>query len=185
MQSRRLLVLLVLATITIAGCSGPSQSSDPGGPSPDPDTPPADEAPNRPALAEYETFDVAAYPVRTPEQTVEVTHQVPTRLMQGSADEGVEQTVEGFRIQVFSAQEQKASQEFREEVRQWWEEVKGDAPNDLFGTQPPIVIEYSQPYYRVRIGAFADREVASEALEFVQEEFPEAFVAQSTVTVVR
>ncbi len=185
MQSRRSLVLLILATFALGACSGPSQTSDPGGPSPDPDSPPDEEARDRPALAEYETFDVSEYPVRTPERTVEVMHQVPNRLMQGSADEGVEQTVEGFRIQVFSAQEQEASQEFREDVRQWWEEAGDDAPDDLFGDQPPIVIEYSQPYYRVRIGAFAEREAASEALEFVREEFPEAFVAQSTVTVVR
>lgn len=185
MQSRHSLVLVILATFLLGACSGPSQTGDSGGPSPEPGPRDTEAPPERPALAEYETFDVTQYPVRTPEQTVEVTHQVPTRLMQGSADEGVEQTVEGFRVQVFSAQEQEASQEFRERVRQWWEAVKDEAPENLFGSQPPIVIEYSQPYYRVRIGAFAEREAASKALEFVQEEFPEAFVARSTVTVVR
>ena len=105
--------------------------------------------------------------------------------MRGRADEGVKQTVEGFRIQVFSAQDQEAAQDFRERVRRWWEEVQGGAPQELFQTQPPIVIEYSQPYYRVRLGAFADRDVATDALEFVRNEYSGAFVARSTVTVVR
>lgn len=169
-----------------AACSGPSQSSggQTSGPAPS-DRDPSRTDPARVALAQYETFDVTAYSVRPPEQTVEITHQVPRRLMRGRADKGVKQTVEGFRIQVYSAQDQEASQEFRERVRQWWKKVQADAPQDLFRSQPPIVIEYSQPYYRVRIGAFADRDAATEALEFVREEYSGAFVARSTVTVIR
>jgi hypothetical protein len=136
-------------------------------------------------VAEYETFDVSTYPVSPPDQTVEVTHQAPARLMQSRASEGVQQTVEGFRVQVFSAQEQEAARDFREKVRQWWESAREEAPGDVFREEPPIVIEYSQPYYRVRIGAFAEQEEASEALEFVNDEFSGAFVARSTVTVVQ
>jgi hypothetical protein len=184
MTLRHLLSSALLGLITLTACSGPSQTSTEG-PAPNPDAPPADDAPARAAVAEFETFDVSAYPVRPPEQTVEVTHEVPRRLMRGRADEGVEQTVEGYRIQVYSAQDQEASQEFREKVRQWWASVQDEVPGDLFQSQPPIVIEYSQPYYRVRIGAFADREEATEALEFVRRQFSGAFVARSTVTVVR
>jgi len=105
--------------------------------------------------------------------------------MRGRANEGVTQTVEGFRVQVFSAQDQQAARDFREKVRQWWASAREAAPEDVFRDEPPIVIEYSQPYYRVRIGAFAEREEASEALEFVNDEFSGAFVARSTVTVVQ
>jgi cell division septation protein DedD len=182
MSPRLLLTLVLPGLITLTACSGPSQTSAEG-PSPGPDAP--DDAAARAAVSAYETFDVSAYPVRPPQRTVEVTHEVPRRLMKGRADEGVKQTVEGYRIQVYSAQDQEASQEFREKVRQWWMTAQDEAPPDLFGEQPPIVIEYSQPYYRVRIGAFANREEATEALEFVRREFSGAFVARSTVTVVR
>lgn len=183
MYSRRLLSLIVIGGLLLTACSGPSQTTEQGGPSPD--EPTAEERAARATVAEYETFDVTGYPVRAPQRTVELTHQVPRRLMQGRADEGVKQTVEGFRIQVFSAQDQEAAQDFRERVRRWWNEVRDDVPGDLFRSQPPIVIEYSQPYYRVRIGAFADRKEAANALEFVRNEYSGAFVAQSTVTVVR
>lgn len=169
--------------VLVGACSGPSETADEQGPAAE-DPAPVEEAP-RVSVADYETFNAAAYPVRAPEQTVEVTHEVPDRLMAGRADEGVKQTVEGYRVQVFSAQDQEASQDFREQVRQWWEKNREKAPADLFPKDTPIVIEYSQPYYRVRIGAFADREDAADALEFIRKSYPEAFVAQSTVTVVR
>jgi hypothetical protein len=185
MMLHRLLALVLAAGLVLLGCSGPSQSTGDETGGPEAETAPSPEETARASVAQYETFDVAAYPVRPPEQTVEVTHRVPRRLMRGRADEGVKQTVEGFRVQVFSAQDQEAAQDFRERVRQWWAETKGEAPDDLFRTDPPIVIEYSQPYYRVRFGAFADREAATEALEFLRKEFSGAFVAQSTVTVTR
>jgi hypothetical protein len=185
MSVRCLFVLSVIGSVVLAACSGPSQSGQgESATGPDAEAAPVEEAAPTVTIAQYETFDVSTYPVRPPEQTVEVTHQVPRRLMEGRADEGVKQTVEGFRVQVYSAQDQQAAQEFRERVRQWWTSVQADAP-DVFGDQTPIVIEYTQPYYRVRIGAFAEREQAADALEFVQNEYSGAFVAQSTVTVTR
>jgi len=185
MYRHSLLPILLLGTLLIA-CSGPSQSQpQSGGPSPGGEEETATDADRRAAITEAETFDVSAYPVRPPDRTVEVTHQVPQRLMRGRATEGVKQTVEGFRVQVFSAQEQEAARDVREKVRQWWESVRAEAPDDAFQQEPPIVIEYSQPYYRVRIGAFAEREEAAEALEFVSEEYSGAFIARSTVTVVQ
>jgi len=175
--------LAVLAlSVVLSACTGTSQTSGQNGPAePAPD--PADEA-RTASVAEYETFDPSAYAARPPERTVEVTHQVPARLLQGRADEGVERTVEGFRIQVFSARDKQAAQDFRERVRQWWEEHKDDGVPPVLGEDPPIVVQYSQPYYRVRMGAFADRDAAEEALAFVDDEYTNAFISRGTVTVV-
>ena len=134
-------------------------------------------------MAEYETFDPSGYEAQFPERTVGITHQVPGRLMRGRADEGVRRAIEGFRIQVFSARDKQAAQNFREEIRQWWEENRDDAPGAALGDDPPIIVKYSQPYYRVRIGAFADREVAEQALAFVNTSYPKAFISRGTVTV--
>lgn len=168
----------------LGACSGPSETTDEQRPATQ-EPAPTQEEQRRASIADVETFDASAYPTRAPEQTVEVTHDAPPRLLAGRADEGVQQTVEGFRIQVFSAQDQEAAREFRAQVQQWWDQNREQAPDDLFPEETPIVIEYSQPYYRVRLGAFADRDNASEALEFIQDTYEEAFVAQSTVTVVR
>lgn len=180
----RLPLISLLAILLLTACSGPQPKEKDQGPSAA-EKRVEEERARRATVAQFETFDVTAYPVRAPDRTVEVSHQVPQKLMRGRADEGARQTVEGYRIQVYSAQDQKASQEFRERVRKWWETVENDAPSALFRDQPPIVIEYSQPYYRVRLGAFAEREAAEKALDFVRKEYDGAFVAQSTVTIVQ
>jgi hypothetical protein len=179
MHRRSPLAILALAVIVCA-CSGASQTAGQGGPSE-----PAPETKEGPSVAEYETFDASAYEARPPERTVEVKHQVPKRLMAGHADEGIRRTVEGFRIQVFSARDQQAAQDFREQVRQWWEKNKDSAPRSAFAEDPPIIIKYSQPYYRVRIGAFGERDVAEDALKFVSSEYPKAFISRGTVTVMQ
>lgn len=165
--------------VVLCACTGASQTSGQTGPSePDPD--PKEGAPS---IAEYETFDPSAYTVRPPERTVEVTHRVPSRLLQGQADKGVTRTVEGFRIQVFSARDKQAAQDFREKVRQWWKANRDNSSFSDLGKDPPIVVQYSQPYYRIRIGAFAERDEAEEALAVVHREYPNAFISRGTVTV--
>ena len=134
-------------------------------------------------MTDYETFDPSGYEARPPERAIAVVHQVPERLLRGRADKGVRRTVDGFRIQVFSARDQQSAQSFREKVRRWWKENKDAAPPSALGQDPPIVIKYSQPYYRVRIGAFADRDVAEEALAFVSQTYSSAFIARGTVTI--
>lgn len=180
MRRRSPFAILALAVVLCA-CTGTSQTSGQGGPAePEPETGEA-----VPSVAEYETFDPSAYEARPPERTVEVTHQVPDRLLQGRADEGVQQTVEGFRVQVFSARDKQAAQDFQVQVRQWWEDHRAEAPTAVLGEEPPIVVQYSQPYYRVRMGAFADRDAAEEALAFVRSAYPNAFISRGTVTVTR
>jgi len=173
--------ILALALLLCA-CTGSSRTAGQSGPS-ESESDPAEEV--GPSVAEYETFDPSAYEARPPERTVEVTHQVPNRLLQGRADEGVQQTVEGFRVQLFSARDKQAAQDFREQVRQWWEENKAEAPTSVLGEEPPIVVQYSQPYYRVRMGAFAERDAAEEALAFVRQNYSNAFISRGTVTVTK
>ena len=177
--------VVFVGSLIMTGCSGPPQTTDTSGASGPSDQTNDVSEQRRLALAEVETFDVAQYPTPKPAREVDVRHAVPVRLMQGRADEGVTQTVQGFRVQVYSAQDKQSAEEFRERVRVWWNSVKDDAPGQLFSGQLPIVVEYGQPYYRVRVGAFASREEADDALAFIRQEFEDAFVALSQVTVTR
>lgn len=177
---RRHLLLATLAlAVGLCACSRASQTSGQSGPA---EPTPAEKTP---PVAQYETFDPSAYEARPPDRTVEVDHQVPRRLMRGRADEGVRQTIKGFRIQVFSARDQQVAQDFRTQLRRWWEKNRDAAPRSALPKDAPIIIKYSQPYYRVRIGAFAERDVAETALEFVSKEYPKAFISRGTVTVTK
>jgi len=175
-------ILSIALSVLLCACAGPAETTgQSSGPAPDD----VEDGRERVSIAEYETFDPSQYPIEPVQVEEGIAHEVPERLLQARAEEGIKQEIEGFRVQVFSAQDQTAAQEFRESVRQWWEEARADAPDGLFQEDPPLVIIYSQPYYRVRFGAFADRDEAEEALAFVQSQYPGAFVARGTVTVVR
>jgi len=165
-----------LLAVALGACTTSRSTTD--------DTATDDSSPPRSALAEVETFDPSRYPVEPPRRDLgDIAHRVPERLMSSRAAENITRTVNGYRIQVYSAADKAAAEEFRERVRLWWSRVEDRAPEAAFSATPPLVIEYAQPYYRVRIGAFADRSRAQDALEFVQREFPDAFIARGTVTV--
>lgn len=185
-MAMRLPLIFCCATLLflVSACSGIQQTE--GQPRSDASTEPAAEEETA-DLSAFETFDPSMYAVEPPERSVTIEHTVPDRLMRGEASEGVQRTVEGFRIQVFSSQQKGEAERQLTDARDWWESVREDeeGPDDLFPEQLPAVIEYRQPYYRVRIGSFAEREQANRALEFVKNEYPDAFVARSTVTITR
>lgn len=177
-MNRRPSILPLLAVLLLCACSGPPQTSGQNGPSAETDP----ESRRASAITRYETFDASKYRARPPAETEEINHRVPARLMRGRADEGVTKRVQGYRIQVFSASDKSAAQNFRQGVVEWWKQNRDEAPGGVFEKNPPIVIMYSQPYYRVRIGTFVERDSAEKGLAFVRSEYSNAFIARSTVT---
>ena len=174
---------LLTSAFWAAACSGPA---GPGGPASGPSAP---DEPARPAPPAYETFDPAGYDARPPVRPVTVEHDVPARLMEGRVEVPATPTtptaprpvtVEGFRIQVFSSDDRQAADRVRADATRWFESVQGNpgAPDRL-----DAEIAYIQPYYRVRLGAFAERAEADRALTLVRRRFAEAFVVPDVVTV--
>lgn len=134
-------------------------------------------------LADYEDFDAAPYREEAPEQEREgLAHEVPARLMEGRAAEGVARTVPGFRIQILSTEDKDEAEQQLSAAARWWENQPEDAP-DVFPEELPAYIVYRQPYYRVRLGDFTSREEAQKALQVVQRRYGDAFLASGTVTV--
>mgnify|MGYP006271990607 CR=1 FL=1 len=167
----------------VVGCTGPQESTS------QPADGESESGTVRTAVsvAPYETFDARAFMVQTPRMRTasSIEHAVPRQLMEARADKGVEQVVEGFQIQVYSSVERSAAEDVRQEVQAWWEEERDEESAALFPEGMPINIQFGQPYYRVRIGAFAEREQALEALSFVRRAFEDAFIARARVTVTR
>lgn len=91
-----------------------------------------------------------------------------------------------YRIQVHMTSDKGEADRVLTRVRSWWEELPEEArpaPLEDSGLQPDIV--WQQPYYRVRIGQFATREAAEEALAAVKEAFDGAFIARERVAATR
>jgi hypothetical protein len=166
-------VCLLSSAVWLTACAG-ARPPDPGGPPRPAGGPPA-----------YETFDPAGYDARpAPVRTV-VEHDVPPRLMEGTVEvpddepDGTPEprTVQGFRVQVFTSEDRAAAERTRAAVEAWAQTASG-AARGLRGE-----VAYLEPYYRVRLGAFASREEAEAALAAVRAAYPEAFLVPDLVTV--
>lgn len=183
----RITSLLALgAVLTLSACSGAGVVMDPG-----PEAPPETPEATYPA---YETFDATGLDAEPPTSTT-IIHDVPAGVMAGRVrvpggsggvapppQEPTAQQVEGFRVQVFSSASRDTAERVRGEAVTWWEGAQSapGAPRTM-----ETVVTYLQPYYRVRMGAFASRQEAEAALALVRQQYPEAFLVPDLVTVMR
>ncbi len=179
----RLLPALLLAALVASGCAGARPATT------GPAQPDASDGPRYPA---YETFDPSAYPVVAP-PPVPDAHDVPASVMSGRVSvpgastgslpaEQVPTQVEGHRVQVFSTASQETAERVRGEALAWWQSSRGQAgaPAEM-----DVSVVYLQPYYRVRMGGFAERDDAEAALALVRTRYPEAFLVPDLITVRR
>jgi len=86
---------------------------------------------------------------------------------------------DSFRVQLYATTDRDAAETFQADARQWWAGVEGEAPREVFGTNPSITIEQEDVYHRVRMGAFSSRAQARRAQSFLRRQYPDAFVVES------
>ncbi len=179
MSARRFPLLFLVAMLGCAACSGPRET----GREPEVVPPPVDER-DQP---DYETFDPAPYDAQPAPKGAEIQHDVPAALMSGEIDvaetEGP-RTVQGYRLQVFSSSDKAAAEDVRDEAAGWWRVVRDDP--DAAAALPRGLsadVDYNQPYYRVRLGAFEHRREAEAALPVIQRRFPDVFIVPDVVTI--
>ena len=174
---RGALVLAVALGLTACSGSGPV---DPG---------PTPLDPTGPQTPAYETFDPTGFDA-APSPRVEVVHDVPASVMAGrvrvpgqtTPQSPQPQQVDGFRIQIFESTSGQAARRIRDQAATWWETARSQsgAPARL-----DIIMPYTQPHYKVRVGAFATQDDADRVLGFVQRQYPAAFIVPDRVTVYR
>jgi len=161
MTMNRLLVVLTLGLLTVAGCSSSKNATDDG-------TPPY-------YLGAFEDFDPDAYEdVTPPIEPAVVDHDIPDKLETPARISS--STVRGFRIQVFSSLNRTEANDAMQQAITWWED-NGDRRE----AKPPIYMEYEQPYYKVRAGNFKSRDAASRMATKIDRVFAGAFVVPSMI----
>lgn len=167
--------VVVILALFMAACAGPREAVEEEG---------ADELPT-PAvrMADYEDFDPAPYREEGIRPGVDVEHDVPDRLMEGRADEGVQAQVQGYRVQVYSSLNRDEAIAQEETAKTWWNSNSEAAPSGV--SELPVYRIYIQPYYRVRVGNFTSREAAERARSFLSQRFPDAFIVPDTVEITR
>jgi hypothetical protein len=177
-MSRR--VVLLFGSLLFAACAAPAEIRE----VPEPTPAPAAAHPS------YETFDPSAYDAQPPprQQRTEVVHDAPAQLLEGTVavvDTRLEEprVIQGFRIQLFTSESKPAADAIRDQAMNWWRAVQTNPQvQAAFPYGMPTAVIFARPSYRVRVGAFPDRDSAQEALELLRQQFPEAFLVPDTVT---
>ncbi len=172
------LPLLLTSLMLLSACAGSREASGPAEP--------ADELPTPEVrMSDYEDFDPSAYREQPPETAAGIEHDVPDKLMQGTADTGVRSTIQGYRIQVYSTLDKSTALQQEEDVKAWFRDNGDMAPPGLFSNELAVNVVYIQPYYRVRLGNFTSRDAAERARKFVTQRYSDAFIVPDTVTITR
>lgn len=106
--------------------------------------------------------------------------------LDATRDAPEEEVQRPYRIQVDMTPDKAEAERLLSQIHTWWEDVPAaerPAPLVDAGLQPDIV--WRQPYYRVRLGQFATRDAAEEALAAVKTRFSSAFIARERMPAAR
>ena len=148
------------------------------------DAPAMDEGPTN--WSDVERVDVAAFKEKAVENDRKVEHDVPAVLMTSSADKGVLEVIDGFRIQVFASEVRNEAVEAEDELRLWIQSLSEQRKQVLgLKTQPTIYSSYKQPYYRVRMGDFESRSQAQPIVTALKARFSGALIVPDAIQVRR
>jgi len=134
-------------------------------------------------MADFEDFDPSPYREREVADAEEIEHDVPERLMEGRADEGMQAQVQGYRVQVHISLNRDEAIAQEESAKSWIESNQSIAPGGV--SVSSVYRVYSQPYYRIRVGDFTSREAAEQARNFLAQRFPDASIVPDTVQITR
>lgn len=117
---------------------------------------------------------IESYRSRFADQIALSYNEIPEIYLQVEEEDRQRQSNRGYRIQIISTQDARLANEIQDDFEEWISDV----------TAPPHARTYmlfQQPYYRVQVGDFLDREKAMEFTEFVRLRYPDAWVIHSQI----
>jgi hypothetical protein len=80
------------------------------------------------------------------------------------------------------AREKDTADQAVEAVHQWLQLMREENPGqNVFQLDLPVHNIYLQPYFRMRVGDFSNKETAEELLNLMIDEYPNAFIVADQV----
>lgn len=101
------------------------------------------------------------------------THDMPEFFLQQVEEEEVD-IYQGFRIQILSTREIELADSTLAEFEQW-------ADTTIADYSPRGYVHFRQPYYRVRVGDFHNRERAIQLSRLIKFKYPDAWVIHDQI----
>jgi hypothetical protein len=122
-------------------------------------------------------INLEAYRTRLSDQHNSIRNEIPEQFLEQERPRESQDRHDvnrGFRIQIISTQDARLADEIREDFEEWIRSVS--AP-----PLPQTYMVFQQPYYRVHIGDFRDRQRALEFTDFIRLRYPEAWMVHSRI----
>jgi len=162
-------ILLVSFAVALVYCSTAEQvvRREPGDET-------ADKADSAAVSGDY--LDLDRYRSALSDQFVTLQHDLPDVFQQSyKGDQNVERDpFDGFRIQILSSRNVSIADSTAGDFRVW-------ADTTLAGYMPRAYVFFKQPYYKVHVGDFHDRERAIQFSVLVKRQFPDAWVVHDRI----
>lgn len=87
-----------------------------------------------------------------------------------------------YTVQLYTTPDKSEADTYQGRAVNWWDRLsEAERPQTVTDEGSPVTVFWSTPYYRVRLGPFASRERAAQALTLAREQFPDAFIAPTRV----
>lgn len=162
-------ILLVSFAVTFVYCTAAEQVTrrEPGEGTPE-------KADSAAVSGDY--LDLDRYRSTLSDQFVTLQHDLPEVFQQSyKGDQNVERDpFDGFRIQILSSINVSIADSTARDFRVW-------ADTTLAGYMPRAYVFFKQPYYKVHVGDFHDRERAIQFSVLVKRQFPDAWVVHDRI----
>lgn len=168
---RTLIIFLIVAILgTAVACTTTEQTTK------------RDEDPETETTEEYtetQRNELAALLTRTRNKLADTyltqQHDVPEAFLKvDTTDNSYYNPFDGYRIQILSSREVNTADSISTQFRLW-------ADTTLAGYTPKAYVFFKQPYYKVHVGDFQDREKANTLSRIIKRKYPEAWVVHDRI----
>lgn len=168
------LILLLLTLGIIAGCATSDQTSRPDDPL-DPER--AGEQQNQEDMDDREAFRelLTANRSQLGDLWVSSDHDMPESFLKRDTVEARNRNpFDGFRVQILSARNLAEADSVSQDFRMW-------ADSTMAEYQPKPYVLFQQPFFKVHLGDFQNRQRALELSNLVKEKYPDAWVVHDRI----
>lgn len=166
------LYMLALLPLLAAACSSTAEVRE----QPEPEEEPAAERPMSSVLSSSDYNELRITPAA---RTMTQRNEIPAVFIEEEDERRQMETNSGFRIQLMTTANISVADSMSLAYYDWLEEQEDE--KITFSPAPDAYITFRQPYYRVRIGDFRQRENANSYLRLLRDRFPGAWVVIDSI----
>lgn len=164
--------LLLIIVVVGSGCKSSEKAADDDQPEPT-----VEESPEI-SDKEFSEFQITLAENRSKLSDLHVSqqHDMPEAFLKTDSNNGSinRNPRDGYRVQILSTRDQPLADSVANEFRMW-------SDTTITGYDAEAYISFNQPFYRVHIGDFQQRDQANSFSQLIKPKFPDAWVVHDRI----